>query len=303
MSFPAIRAPQPFRSRLGRIPCDAERDLALELVGVDGQRATAGYEVPRDPHLDALRFSSEPPFDAIEPDVAIQGARRNAHCGIEGVKQPPQPVLGLRALANKRLAVIDEQLDLARLLVLDRDGQIRVTERGASDRQRVDAVGLPERPRPATRTGQQLRRNPNHSLAARDQQPFKAPADASDILQRPQTIRAQLPSPAQKLSVTRSARRASALADDLTRATPDRHRGVRLLVRVHSDNDGHIFSLLDAQRTRSSSGQASIRAGAKLLSGHAGDPRAATGDSTERRSAPQRGDSGTKSLPAANPRT
>jgi hypothetical protein len=32
------------------------------------------------------------------------------------------------------------------------------------------------------------------------------------------------------------------------------------------------FSLFDSETGQSSSGQASIRAGAKLLSGHAGDP-------------------------------
>jgi hypothetical protein len=114
---------------LRRIPCDAQRDLALELVGVDRQGATAGHEVPRDPHLDALRRSSEPPLDAIKPDLAIQGARRNAQFGIDGVKQPPRAILGLGALPHQALAVIDEQLDLTRLLVLKSDGQIRVTER------------------------------------------------------------------------------------------------------------------------------------------------------------------------------
>jgi len=62
-----------------------------------------------------LRYVSEPSFDAIKPDLAIQGARRNAHLGIDGVKQPPQPVLGLGALPDEGLAMIDEQLDLARL--------------------------------------------------------------------------------------------------------------------------------------------------------------------------------------------
>ena len=81
--------------QLGRVACDAERDLALELVGVDRQRATAGHEVLRDPHLDALRCSSEPSLDAIKPDLAIQGARRNAHFRIDDVKQPPQAILRL----------------------------------------------------------------------------------------------------------------------------------------------------------------------------------------------------------------
>ena len=163
--------------------------------------------------------------------------------------------------------------------------------------------GLPERSRAATRTGHQLRRNPDHALAARDQQALQAPTDAADVLQRPQTIRTQVPGPAQQLFVTLRARGGGELLDQLTGPRPNRHRGVRLLVRVHSDNNGHSFSLFDSERGQSSSGQASIRAGTTLLSGHAGDPRAATGDSTECRSAPQRGDSGTKSLPAADPRT
>jgi len=154
------------------------------------------------------------------------------------VKQPPEPVLGLGALPNEGLAVLDEQLDLARLLILGRDGQVGVAECCAGDRERVDAVGLPKRSPAATRTGHQLRRNPNHPLAARDEQPLQAPADASDILQGPQTIRTQPLGPAQHLFVTGSSRRGRELADDLTRSTTNRHRGVRLLVRVHSNYDG-----------------------------------------------------------------
>ncbi|HEX4625717.1 MAG TPA: hypothetical protein VH231_14790 [Solirubrobacteraceae bacterium] len=63
--------------------------------------------------------------------------------------------------------MIDEQRDLARLLVLECDGQIRVTERRPGDRERVDAVALPERSRGATRTGHQLVRNLNHARRAR----------------------------------------------------------------------------------------------------------------------------------------
>jgi hypothetical protein len=288
---------------LGRIVSNAKRNFPLELVSVEGQRATAGDEIPRDPHLDALRCAGQPAFDTIKPDLAVQSPGRNAQFGLDGVQQPPQPVLGLGALPDERLAMVDEQLDLARLVVLDRDGQFRVAEGRPGDRERVDAVGLPKRPRAATRTGHQLRRNPNHVFAARDQRPLKAPADAAGILQRLQTIRAQAVGPTQHFLVTRSPRGASEFVDDLAGLRPNRHRGVRLLVRVHSDNNGHSSSLFDDQRGWSSSGQASIRAKAKLLSGHAGDPRAATGDSTERRSGPQRGDSGTKSQPTADPRT
>jgi len=61
---------------LGRVPGDAERDLALELVAVDSQRPTTGHEVLRDPHLDALRCLSEPLFDAIEPDLTVESPGR-----------------------------------------------------------------------------------------------------------------------------------------------------------------------------------------------------------------------------------
>ena len=160
---------------------------------------------------------------------------------------PSQPVLGLGALPDEGLAMVDEQLDLARLLVLECDGQVRVTERRASDRERFDAVALPERARAATRTGHQLGRNSNHALAARDEQPLQAPADAADVLQRPQTIRTQLLGPGPQLFVPRSARGGGELLDDLTRPRPNRHRGMCLLVRVHSDNDGHSISLLDSE--------------------------------------------------------
>jgi hypothetical protein len=47
------------------------------------------------------------------------------------VHQPPQAVLRLAAVAQQRLAVIDEQLDLPPGLVLDGGGQLGVRERRA----------------------------------------------------------------------------------------------------------------------------------------------------------------------------
>jgi plasmid stabilization system protein ParE len=129
--FPAMSVPQPVRSRswgaYSATRTAISRSSSLASTVSARQRATRSR---CDPHLDALR-SSEPSFDAIKPDLSIQGARGNAHFGIDGVKQPPQPVLGLGALPNQGLAMIDDQLDLTRLRVLDRERHIRVTERRA----------------------------------------------------------------------------------------------------------------------------------------------------------------------------
>ncbi len=73
------------------------------------------------------------------------------------MQQPAKAVLGLASLTHERLAMIDEQPEVARRLVLERGRQVGMRERRAGDREGVDRVGFAKGtcalPRPAISFG------------------------------------------------------------------------------------------------------------------------------------------------------
>jgi hypothetical protein len=79
----------------------------------------------------------------------------------------------LDAVADQALAVIDEQpqVELGPIKVCGREGLQPFLQRGASDVERVDRIRLPALPGALSRIRRQLRRDPQHALAALDQEP------------------------------------------------------------------------------------------------------------------------------------
>jgi hypothetical protein len=172
--------------------------------------------------------------------------------------------------------VTGQQLQLPRPVVLYGCRQLRVRERGTGNRERVDAVGLAVGACALARPGHQLRRDPHDPLIVLEQEALEAAADAADIFQRPQELFIDRARPREQLRVPARPRLCGQLVDELAARRAHGNGGVRLLVRVDSDDERHDFPFVCLGRKRSSSGHASIGAGATLLSGHAGDPRTAT---------------------------
>jgi hypothetical protein len=88
---------------------------------------------------------------------------------------------------NQAFAVIDQQPDVQ----LDA-GQLRdrqpihaLAERGAGHGERVDAIGLAALMRALARPRGQVRRDPQHPLAALDEEPFERSGDVPAVLKRP----------------------------------------------------------------------------------------------------------------------
>ena len=73
---------------------------------------------------------------------------RGLNPGAELEEMPAHPVHGAGPLGDQIAAVIEQQPDLDRLLVQERDGEPldTVPDDGAGDRQRVDLIRLARRP-------------------------------------------------------------------------------------------------------------------------------------------------------------
>ena len=155
------------------------------------------------------------------------------------MQEPAQAVLYLASLPHERLAVIEEQPQVAGGLVLHGDRQVRVGERRARDRERVDCIGLPESASVLPCPCHQLRRDADDPLTTREQEALKSPADAAHVLECPDALGVDRLRPGQQLGVARRPRGSGELVDELTAAGPDGDVGVRLLVRVNSDNQLH----------------------------------------------------------------
>jgi hypothetical protein len=78
-----------------------------------------------------------------------------------------------RAFGEQVLAVVDQQPDLTLWAGKPRGRQTGLADRRASDRDSVDRVAFPERPRRFANLGHQLRRHPHHRLAGQQQEPFQ----------------------------------------------------------------------------------------------------------------------------------
>ena len=213
------------------------------------------------------------------PNRSSQTPRSSAPSGTAGsdsssLQVPAQPLLGPPPLVDQVVAVVDQQLQLAQaLLTRPRMIEPRLAQRRPGDRECVDRVRLAARAASTALRRHQLRRHPHQRLARLQQRPLERPGQLSAVLNSPGALARQRARPGEQLAGGRGRRlrqRASGLVDGDSRQ--------RLLVHVHSDHD-HSDRLLQ-RRGRPASGQTSIEAAAKLLSGHARRSREGGGDTT-----------------------
>jgi hypothetical protein len=93
------------------------------------------------------------------------------------VHVPAQPLLTAPPLRDQVVAVIDEQLQLARrLLAHPRTIEQRLLQRGSRDRERVDPVRRPTYTSASTLRRRQPWRHPHQPLARGEQRSFEGRA-------------------------------------------------------------------------------------------------------------------------------
>jgi hypothetical protein len=148
-------------------------------------------------------------------------------------------LLGLDALADQPFAVVDEQpqIELGALQLRGREGFQALLQRGAGHVERVDRVRLAALARASAALRCQVRRDPQHPLAALDQKPLERPGDVPAVLKRPHAIDIDPARPLQQRTEPASADRNGLLAEQLARCRRDRGDRVRTLVSVRADHD------------------------------------------------------------------
>jgi hypothetical protein len=124
-----------------------------------------------------------------------------------------------------------------------RDRQVRFAQRGPSDGEGVDGVGLAPGAGGAALLGHQLRRHPHHRLTRVEQVDLQPRREMAAVLDRPQQFAAEpLLGPPDRLVV---ALRGGPDGDsgELAAGLVDRDEGVGALVHIRSD-DNHGGCLL-----------------------------------------------------------
>src|SRR5204863_3593278 len=130
---------------------------------------------------------------------AVESPRRHDEGWVELMQMPTQPLLRPSALVDEILAMINEQLEITkRLLVGPRPAQPRYTQSGTRHGERVDRVGLAARPASATLRRHQLRRHPHQLLTGRQQLAFEPTRQLPTVLQRPQPLARELARPGEQ---------------------------------------------------------------------------------------------------------
>ena len=195
---------------------------------------------------------------------------------------PQQRAVELDAVADQPLAVIDQQpqIELGPVELRGRERVQALLQRGAGDVERVDRVGLAALAGALARLGRQVRRDPQHPLAALDQKPLQRPRHVPAVLERPHALLVESARPLQQRRRTRgarprpSARRAARPLPPRPRRScanacecPRRARSLTLVLLSSTETD--------TWRTRLAGGDATH------LSSHARHPRPATSDKTK----------------------
>ena len=119
---------------------------------------------------------------------------------------PPQTVHGPSPLGDEILAVIEQQPDLHRLLVQERDREPLdpILDDRAGDRQRVDLIRLARLALALAGSAHPMRRHAHDPLARGQQRLLKAPRDMPAVLDRPHAIVIQPAGPAHRGQMPRT---------------------------------------------------------------------------------------------------
>src|SRR5581483_3397111 len=169
--------------------------------------------------------------------LRAQAAKRGLKPGVD-VVQVPAKALDLRgALANQVLAMIEQELDLARGGVEMGDRELRFPERSPGYRERVDRIGLAELAGRAPCSRHQLWRHPDHPLAPGDQLPLEPPGDVAAVLQGELALGAEVPGPCEQALVAGAVAGDRHLVAKLAGRRIHRRRRMALLMGVDADRD------------------------------------------------------------------
>src|SRR5215218_9575973 len=147
-----------------------------------------------------LLGAGEPAADPGAPLLRQQRAAGQPQLGPQIVQMPQQRAVELDAMADEALAVVDEQpqVELGPVQLRGREGLQALLQRGAGDSERVDRVGLAALARALARLRRQVRRDPQHALAALDQKPLERPGDMPAVLERPHAVAVEPARPPQQ---------------------------------------------------------------------------------------------------------
>jgi hypothetical protein len=170
----------------GRCLCGPPLELAVKLCDRARERATAADEFARDPDLQLLLPTTEPASHTLKLHWPVERFRRHGKGRVELVQMPAQPLLGATALVDQIITVIDQQLQITKdPLTRPWPAQIRLTERRAGDRERVDPVRLAASPTRAPLRHRQLRRYTHQFLTEPGKLSFQPARQLPAVLQRP----------------------------------------------------------------------------------------------------------------------
>jgi hypothetical protein len=125
-------------------------------------------------------------------------------------------------------------------------GQGGFADRGARDGQRVDRIGLGERPRALALHGHQLGRNAQDALAGAQQVTLQGTAEIAGVLDRPDAIVVKFARPVQQVLVAMLSSLDGELLEQLGGLAVDRRGGVGGLVGIHPD-DHHLLQPLSCR--------------------------------------------------------
>ena len=268
--------------QLGRVAADERGELCLELADTRCAGADLAHELACDPHPRALLGACQTAGDPPEPLAGVQGPGGDLELGPQVVQVPAQPLLLAGTGRDEVLAVVDQQANVERHAVQVRSREVLdpLLQGGPGDAERVDRIGLAALPCRAPSARHVLRRDAHHPLPAREQEPLERAGDVPAVLDRPHPLAVERSRPHEQLA--EASVRAGAVSSPRAAAVSASTAAqvwVFLCVSVPITIMCTVPSINRADEA-DSGGHVSLGANAKLLSGHAGGPRAAAGDIT-----------------------
>ena len=198
-------------------------DLTLEVIHSANQVAN-GEGVLECETRDQAVDVGESGDDFIDALVAVQRLQRRIPGRVELVEMPPQSARQPGAFRHQVVAMIHQQPHLTRRTVETRCWQIWFLQRSASNRQRVDRVGLAVGASPGAGVRHHLRRHPHDRLTRGKQIAFQPARQMPAILDRPTPLRPELLRPTQHVEMISRGRRSR---DLLARACGPSRRSQR----------------------------------------------------------------------------
>jgi hypothetical protein len=156
-------------------------------------------------------------------------------------RSPPKLADLVGALVHERFPVGHKESEIALDPCEGRDRLLGVSQGDASDRLRIDRVGLATDPVGPPSLAHHPRRHPHQFFTAGDQVTLEVPGHVTAVLDSEAALHIETASPFQESLEPRGAGLHRELPDHLTRHAVDRDGGVGLFVRIDPHYD-HLWS-------------------------------------------------------------